>query len=52
MQVIVPVPPTAGVEHVQPAGGVSDWKVVFAGTASVMEAPAAALGPLFTTCTA
>jgi len=32
---IVPVAPTAGVSHVHPAGVVSDWNVVFAGTASL-----------------
>ena len=35
LQVIVPVPPTAGVVQVQPAGEVSDWNVVFAGMALV-----------------
>ena len=34
-QAIVPVPPTDGTEHDQPPGAVIDWKVVFAGIASV-----------------
>src|SRR6266581_2404515 len=34
-QVTVPVAPTAGVVHVQPAGAVIDWKVVLAGSVSV-----------------
>jgi hypothetical protein len=32
LQLMVPVPPTAGVVHVHPAGGVMLWNVVFAGT--------------------
>src|SRR5204862_41628 len=35
LQLIVPVPPTAGVMQVQPAGGVIDWKVVFGGVVMV-----------------
>src|SRR5437870_2975282 len=31
LQLIVPVPPMAGVMQVQPAGGVMPWKVVFGG---------------------
>ncbi len=34
VQVTVPVAPTAGVTHVQPAGDTRDWKVVFTGTTS------------------
>src|SRR5438270_10195186 len=49
VQVIVPVPPTAGVVQVHPAGCEIDWKVVFAGVASVNVAPDAAAGPLFVT---
>ncbi len=52
VQVIVPVPPTAGtVPHVHPAGGVIDWNVVFGGVVCVKVAVVAALGPAFvTTC--
>ena len=49
VQVIVPVPPTAGVVHVHPAGAEIDWKVVLVGVACVNVAPAAAAGPLFVT---
>ena len=50
VQVIVPVPPTAGVVQLQPAGsGVSDTKVVLDGTASVNWTPAATLSPLLVT---
>jgi hypothetical protein len=49
VQVIVPVPPTAGVTHVQPAGGIIDWNVVFGGVVCVNVAPVAAAGPLFVT---
>jgi hypothetical protein len=35
VQLTVPVAPTAGVVHVQPAGAVTYWKVEYAGTASV-----------------
>jgi hypothetical protein len=31
LQLMAPVPPTAGVMHVHPAGGVIDWNVVFGG---------------------
>ena len=31
LQVMVPDAPTAGVVHVQPAGGVIDWKLVLGG---------------------
>jgi hypothetical protein len=52
VQVIVPVPPTAGtVPQVHPAGGAIDWNVVFGGVVSVKVAVVAALGPAFvTTC--
>ena len=46
---IVPVPPTAGVVQVQPAAEVIDWKVVFAGMASVKTAFTASRGPLLVT---
>jgi len=51
VQVIVPVPPTAGtVPQVHPAGGVIDTKVVFGGVASENVIPAVATaGPLFVT---
>ena len=52
VQVMVPVPPTGGVAHVQPAGGVIARKFVFAGMANVIDAPDAVVGPLFVTCTA
>jgi hypothetical protein len=49
VQVIVPVPPTAGrVPQIHPAGGVIDRKLVLGGVTWVKVAPAAALaGPLF-----
>jgi hypothetical protein len=49
VQVIVPVPPTAGVTQVQPAGGVMLWKVMFAGTfwVSVAVPAVVAAGPRF-----
>lgn len=51
VQVMVPVPPTAGVTQDQPAGVGKDTKVVFAGNVSVKLTVAAAAGPLFvTTC--
>jgi hypothetical protein len=43
--VMFPVPPTAGVVVVQPAGAVNETKVVLAGTASVRLALSASLGP-------
>jgi hypothetical protein len=46
-QLIAPVPPTAGVMQVHPAGGVSDWNVQFAGTFSVNVGFAAESRPLF-----
>jgi prephenate dehydrogenase len=49
VQFTVPVPPTAGVVQVQPAGARTDWNVVLVGVASVKLAPAAAAGPLFVT---
>jgi len=47
--VTVPVPPTAGVDGVQPAGALNETKVVLAGTASLSVTLAASLGPLFAT---
>src|SRR5688572_27725162 len=44
-QEIVPVPPTAGVVHDQPAGDASDTNVVFAGSVSFIVAVSAVLGP-------
>ena len=41
-----PVPPTAGVAVIQPAGAVADKNVVFAGTASVTVTVLAGSGPL------
>src|SRR4051812_28978314 len=35
LQLMTPVPPTAGVIQVQPAGGVIDWNVVFGGVLMV-----------------
>jgi hypothetical protein len=51
VQVIVPVPPTAGtVPQVHPVGGVIDWKFVFGGVVSVKVMPVvAAAGPLLVT---
>lgn len=49
VQVTVPFAPTAGVVHVQPAGGASETKFTPAGSASLSEALAAADGPLFVT---
>jgi hypothetical protein len=49
VQLTVPVPPTAGVVQVQPAGASTDWKVVLVGVASLKAAPVAAAGPLFVT---
>src|SRR5207245_6333828 len=45
VQLTVPVEPTAGVVQVQPAGCVSDWKVVSAGRGSFIVTLAAAFGP-------
>src|SRR6266446_4753364 len=51
VQTTLPVPPTAGVRQVQPAGADIETKVAFAGTASINVALSAALGPLLvTTC--
>ena len=44
-QLIVPPEPTAGVVQVQPAGELSDWKVVPAGRISVSVTVDASLGP-------
>lgn len=50
VQLIVPVPPTAGtVPQTQPAGGVIDWKVVFGGVFCVKLTVVAAAGPLLVT---
>ena len=49
VQVMVPVPPTAGVLQVHPAGAEIDANVVLVGVASVNVAPVAAAGPLFVT---
>ena len=46
-QLIWPVPPTAGVIHVHPAGGVRDLKLTSAGRLSTKLGLAAAAGPLF-----
>src|SRR5436309_2164144 len=45
VQLTVPVEPTAGVVQVQPAGCVSDWKVVCGGRGSLMVTLTAAFGP-------
>lgn len=51
VQVMFPVPLTAGVVHVHPEGTVSDWNVVLVGTASVKTEFTADIGPLLvTTC--
>lgn len=51
VQRMIPEAPLAGVIQDHPAGGVMDWKFVFAGVVSVKLAPVAALGPaLVTTC--
>jgi len=42
----VPVPPTAGVDRIQPAGAVKDSKVVWTGTGSVRVTFKALLSPL------
>lgn len=47
VQVIVPVPPIAGVVQLKPAGEEIDWNVVPDGTSSVILAFAAESGPLF-----
>ena len=49
VQVMVPVPPTAGtVPQVHPAGGVIDWKFVFGGVVCVNVIPAVVTAvPLF-----
>jgi hypothetical protein len=49
VQVMVPVAPAAGVVHDQLPGGVSETKVVLAGTASLSESVAALLGPALLT---
>jgi hypothetical protein len=45
----VPFAPTAGVVHVHPAGALSEANVVPAGSASVITAEAAVVGPAFVT---
>lgn len=47
VQLIIPVPPTAGVVQFHPAGARTDSNVVLVGVASVKLAPVAAAGPLF-----
>jgi hypothetical protein len=47
LQLIVPVPPTAGVEHEKPAGVLMELKRVFGGVASETTTDVAAFGPLF-----
>lgn len=50
VQVIVPVPPTAGtVAQVQPAAAAAETKVVFAGVLWVRVAPYDVVGPLLVT---
>ena len=46
VQLTLPVPPTAGVVQVQPAGAETEAKVVFGGVASRKAGAAAAPGPL------
>ena len=46
VQVTLPVPPTAGVVQVQPAGAETEANVVLAGTGSRKLTPLAAPGPL------
>ena len=48
-ELTTPVLPTAGVVFDQPAGDVSETKVVPAGSVSLSATDAAALGPLFVT---
>jgi hypothetical protein len=51
VQLMVPVPPAAGVVQDHPDGTVIEPNVVFAGVVSVRVVPAALLGPEFvTTC--
>jgi hypothetical protein len=49
VQLIVPVPLTAGVVHDHPDAAEIDWNVVFAGVVSVKLAVVAVLGPLLVT---
>jgi hypothetical protein len=49
VQVIVPVPPPAGVVQLQPAGEESEVNVVFAGVASFKARLCASVGPLLVT---
>ena len=49
VQVIVPVPPAAGVVQLQPPGEVSEVNVVFAGVASFNAMLWASVGPLLVT---
>ena len=49
VQLMFPVPLTAGAVHDHPGAAEIDWKVVFAGVVSVKLAVVAVLGPLFVT---
>src|SRR5689334_14136304 len=49
VQVTIPVPPTGGVVQLQPAGAISDLKVVWAGIVSVRFTLPALSGPAFAT---
>jgi hypothetical protein len=49
VHVIVPVPPTGGVEQLHPLGAMIDWNPVFDGTVVANIAPPASLGPAFVT---
>ena len=49
VQVMVPVPPTAGIVQVNPGGEERDWKVVPVGMVSVRVTLAASEGPLLVT---
>src|SRR5437762_2324905 len=49
VQLTVPVDPAAGVVQVQPAGVVMDWKVVSAGSTSLIATLAAVFGPALLT---
>src|SRR5512132_2703001 len=49
VQVINPVPPSMGVEQLQPIGAISDLKVVCSGTSSLSVMLSALLGPALAT---
>ena len=49
VHVTVPFAPTAGVEHVQPAGAASETKFTLAGSTSLSDTLAANAGPLLVT---